>query len=268
MKRSRAHAVADPDRSARSQQSYTWVQTVSGMTALAVGLQAAAVGEASITPAVEPSTANLKDSVFTDGPVLADTNIEATVVAPVKPDIVQPRFSQWGAQVQGLITNAAKSPIGSPVVNYLEAHQRELHQRSNAVESQLLELQLLLSLQPYGTSFADQLLHEDTVYQTKLRRLKVLEADLHTAFQQADTTMFDQLRNRVQQTERELQQQAQRQLQQHISQAQTRSTLSLWREPMYRESLRWLMEHTHERHSLTVRQQTLASTLVALAPED
>ena len=187
--------------------------------------------------------------------------------AAIEPAIAQPRFSQLRARVNGLLSNPAPSSAPSLAAARLEDHRQKLNHRSNEVESQLLSVQQLLSIQSYGTSFADRLLAEDADYQAKLQQLQTQEAELHRALGQTDPTRLAQLRRRVQLTEQALQQRSQLQLQRHIEQAQASSTLGLWQEPMYLGSLRWLMEHTHERHLLKAQQQTLARTLIATAAE-
>ncbi|MBT9311911.1 hypothetical protein [Leptothoe kymatousa] len=156
-------------------------------------------------------------------------------------------------------------PAVSLSVELLKHHRRELHRRSNAVESQLLNVQQLLSMPSYGNSFADRLLTEDEFYQSKLRKLQTLEAEIHTAIEQQDKILLEQLQHRLQRMDEDLRTLAQTRLQQHIEQAQGTSVSGLWQEPMYHSSLQWLMDHTHERHALKARQQTLAQTIVAMA---
>ncbi|MEM7065301.1 MAG: hypothetical protein AAF572_19335 [Cyanobacteria bacterium P01_B01_bin.77] len=248
-----------------------WLQTVSGVAVLTVGLQGAAANavDAPIIEAEPPTDA----AVETAAMETAAMETAADVVypaSPIEPSAPQPRFAQWRRQVQKLTTrdipSSAVSQMSSSVVR-LENHRRELHRHSNEVESQLLGLQQLLSIQSYGTSFADRLLDEDDTYQAKLQELTALEADIHRAIEQADMMALSQLQARLQYSAQELRQIAQQQLQQYIQQAQDSSTMGLWREPMYQQSLRWLMEHTHERHLLNARQQTLARTMVAIAPD-
>ncbi|NEQ48986.1 MAG: hypothetical protein F6K11_02475 [Leptolyngbya sp. SIO3F4] len=261
MKSTRARAAVVANRSIKSRQSQTWVQTVSGITLLAVGLQgtaADAVGDWS-SQSLDGQT-ELENTGFAEA--VGETNPE--IVAPVKPEMAQPRFTQLRMRFQTIVNSEVSETVDESPTNGLENHRRELHRRSNAVELKLLELQQLLSLQAYGTSFADRLLEEDGAYQAKLQELRSLEAKFHRALEQTDRAALRQLRYRLQQIDQELLQQAQVQLQQYVAAAQMTSTLGLWQEPMYRESLRWLMEHTHERHLLQARQQMLASTVVAM----
>ncbi len=237
-----------------------WLQTVSGMAVLAVGLQGStAHAEIPVAIADKP----------TDGITNADTDAvddAVDVSTSVAPAPVRPTFSPL-TRIQRLLNSDTRLADTSLPANRLDDHRRGLHRRSNEVESKLLGLQQLLSIQSYGTSFADRLLDEDETYQTKLQQLQTLEADMHTALAQGNETGLNQLKNRLQQTDKELRQLAQNQLQQYVQQVQGESTLGLWQEPMYRQSLRWLMEYTHERHLIQARQQTLAQTLVAMAPQ-
>lgn len=262
MARNRAQSAPATQYLAPAPQSSTWVQTVSGVAVLTVGLQGTATSavEAPLKPLAEPI-----DQLAVDVSVLADDPINS--VAPVKPTAASPRFSKFRRQVQDLIKKDVQPSAVSQSIARLENHRRELHRHSNEVESQLLGLQQLLSMQSYGTSFADRLLDEDDLYQTKLQQLQTLESDIHIAIEQADTATLNQLKNRLQRADQDLRQIAQHKLQQYIQQAQGQSTLGLWQEPMYQQSLRWLMEHTHERHLLNARQQTLARTLIAVAPD-
>lgn len=267
MEHNQAQSTAAPQYPSPAQPS-GWLQTVSGVAVLTVGLQGAAASavDAPVVEIAEPTTDAAVETAAME--TAADVASPAASIAPSAP---QPRFSQWRRQVQKLttrdISSSAVSQI-SPSVVRLEKHRRELHRHSNEVESQLLGLQQLLSIQAYGTSFADRLLDEDDTYQSKLQELTALEADIHEAIEQADTVALSQLQARLQRSDQELRQIAQKQLQHYIQQAQDSSTMGLWREPMYQQSLRWLMEHTHERHLLNARQQTLARTLVAIAPEN
>ncbi|MBE9070291.1 hypothetical protein IQ260_26980 [Leptolyngbya cf. ectocarpi LEGE 11479] len=242
-----------------------WLQTVSGVAVLTVGLQGTAASAVD-APVIEAGP----DAAVETAAVEIANDVAYPISSPIEPAAPQPRFSQWRRQVQKLTTrdipSSAVSQI-SPSVVRLENHRRELHRRSNEVESQLLGLQQLLSIQSYGTSFADRLLDENDAYQTKLQALTALEADMHAAIEQADMVALSQLQARLQRSDQELRQIAQQQLQHYIQQVQDSSTMGLWREPMYQQSLRWLMEHTHERHLLNARQQTLARTLVAIAPD-
>ena len=104
-------------------------------------------------------------------------------------------------------------------------------------------------------------------YQRKLQQLTKLETEIHSAIERDDQTQLRNLQHRLQRMDEDLRILAQQQLQQHIEQAQAESVSSLWQEPMYNSSLEWLMDHTHERHSLKARQQTLARTMVAIAAE-
>lgn len=247
--------------SVQSRQSRSWGKTISGLTILAVGLQgttADAVGEQSLQSPDEG--ANAKETGRLTKPFVE----RSAAVEPVAPETTQPRFAQWRIRLQAMVNQTVQQADEDLEIGHLENHRRELHRRSNQVESQLLELQQLLSLQAYGTSFADRLLEDDQAYQAKLQELRSLEADIHRALDRSDEARLKRLQFRLEQADRELRQQAQRQLRQYIAQAQMSSTLGLWQEPMYRESLKWLMEHTHERHLLQARQQTLASTLVAM----
>lgn len=239
---------------------YSLLPATSGILVLTMGLQTAAAN------AVGVSSAPLTESTSSTSQQTVDASAETATgtVAPVAP--AHPRFSQLKRRAQQLLTTQV-TPVTNLSLTRLENHRRELHRRSNEVELQLLSLQQLLSIQSYGTSFADQLLNENEAYQAKLVQLQTVEAEMHTAIEQSDTAALSQLQNRLQRTAQELQQIAQNQLIEHIEQAQTTSTLGLWQEPMYRESLRWLMEHTHQRHLLNARQRTLAHTLVAIAPD-
>jgi hypothetical protein len=228
------------------------------MLVLTVGFQGTAANAVGDLPELNESTSGFEEAVN----VSADTNISP--IASVETAPIRPRFSQLKAQVHRLIKADAQPASKLPVIR-LENHRRDLHRRSNEVESQLLDLQYLLSIQSYGTSFADRLLDEDETYQTKLQQIQTLEAEIHVAIQRADTVELKQLERRFYRTERALRKTAQTQLQQHIERSQSTSTLGLWQEPIYQESLRWLMEHTHERHLLRAREQTLARTLVAIA---
>ncbi len=232
----------------------------SSMLVLTVGFQGTAANAVGDFPVPEPDKP-MFESEATD----ASEDVNTDPVAAVEPTSIRPRFSQLRVQAQRLI-KAEVQPATNVSVVSLETHRRELHRRSNAVESQLLDLQYLLSIQAYGDSFADRLLDENEAYQTKLKQIQALETEIHEAIQQTDTAQLTQLQRRLKRIDQELRQTAQGQLQQHIAQAQVTSTMGLWQEPMYRESLQWLMEHTHERHLLRARQQTLASTLVAIAP--
>lgn len=242
-------------------QSYKWLPTASGVLALTVGLQGnttIAVGALSASsPELDHLTNQREDTI--------DVSADIETVSPIEPPLQRPKFSQFKSRAQRLLKTDVKSAPNLSL-DRLQNHRRTLHRRSNEVESQLLSLQQLLSIQSYGTSFADRLLDEDDVYQTKLQQLQALEAEIHVAIEQADTVKFSQIQSRLRGIDQELKQLAQKQLQQYIAQAQTSSTLGLWQEPMYRESLRWLMEHTHERHLLKARQQTLARTLIAVSP--
>ena len=228
------------------------------MLALTVGLQgAAANSDATVTQSETENPADQsEDNVDVSAPV--ETTPVSVEAAPI-----WPRFSKF-IQTRRPAKNATR-PLA---IARLERHQRELHRRSNDVESQLLAIQELLSLESYGTSFADRLLDDDDTYQTKLQQLHQLEAEIHTALKRSDETTVNQLKTRLQRAERELRRLAQNQLRRYIEQAQASSTLGLWQEPMYRESLRWLMEHTHERHLLKARQQILARTMIAIASDD
>ena len=279
MKLNRAQSTVATKRLAKSQRSHSWLQTASGMTILAIGLQgaaASAVGELSVDNLSAPLPASISDPDGISESAVSESAVSesAVEVAPenntsVEPTAPQPRFAQFKNRVQGLMkpdSQPLSNSLSNPYVARLETHRRDLNRRSNEVEAQLLSVQQLLSIQSYGTSFADRLLDEDREYQVKLQQLRALETLLHTALEQADTEMLNLLNNRLQRIEQDLKQRAQLQLQQHIEQAQVTSTLGLWQEPMYRESLRWLMQHTHERYLLKARQQTLAHAFVAIAP--
>ncbi|MGD1951757.1 MAG: hypothetical protein ACFB14_19240 [Leptolyngbyaceae cyanobacterium] len=258
MQQNRAQSIAIPHCLKPSQSiPYRWLSAVSGILALTVGLQgAAANSEATVTLS---EAENLTDQSEDNVDVLVP--IEATP-APVEAAPIWPRFSRLIQTRQPVKTETRPLAMAR-----LESHQRELHRRSNDVESQLLAIQELLSLPSYGTSFADRLLDDDDVYQTKLQQLRLLEAEIHTALEQSDETTVNQLKTHLQRTDRELRRLAQKQLRHYIEQAQATSTLGLWQEPLYQESLRWLMEHTHERHLLKARQQTLRRTMIATAPD-
>ncbi|MEM9265740.1 MAG: hypothetical protein AAGA46_09465 [Cyanobacteria bacterium P01_F01_bin.13] len=265
MKQNRAQFAAK--RQVLPRHSSHWLQTVSGMAVLTVGLQGAAANADRPVPLAD-GPAGVPTGDFTIPDAVADTvNSETDVIAPVAPAPARPKFSPFRLSIQNLIRSDTQLSDTSLPVNRLDDHRRGLHRRSNEVESKLLGLQQLLSIQSYGTSFADRLLDEDDTYQTKLQQLQGLEADIHTALEQADDVALNRLQNRLQQVDRELQQMAQAQLRQYVERVQGESTLGLWQEPMYRQSLRWLMEYTHERHLLQARQQTLARTLVAIAPD-
>ena len=261
------NSVASTDRRTPPRSSHPWWQTASGVAILTVGLQgmaANAVGELPITLSDVPDG----DGEAIDAAATGDLEIDPDIVAEVAPASPQPRFSQFMTRAQGLIKNEPQQQsVTNLSVVRLEIHSRDLHRRSNQVEAQLLGLQQLLSLQSYGTSFADRLLAEDATYQAKLQQLQALETEIHEAIEQADSATLSQLERRLQRVDQDLRQQAQTQLQQYIERAQATSTLGIWQEPMYRESLLWLIEHTHERHLLKARQQTLARTLIAVAPE-
>ncbi|MEM1250942.1 MAG: hypothetical protein AAGI69_00820 [Cyanobacteria bacterium P01_H01_bin.21] len=252
MEQNRAQSTAIPRCSS---QPNPWLSAASGMLALTVGLQGAtANNDATVTLSeTENPTDQSEDNVDVSAPV------ETT---PVLPAPIWPRFSKLIQTRQPVKTETR--PLA---MTRLESHQRELHRRSNDVESQLLAIQELLSLPSYGTSFADRLLDDDDVYQTKLQQLRLLEAEIHTALERSDETTVNQLKTRLQRADRELRRLAQKQLRRYIEQAQATSTLGLWQEPMYQESLRWLMEHTHERHLLKARQQTLRRTMIATASD-
>ncbi|MEO1507922.1 MAG: hypothetical protein AAFU84_09765 [Cyanobacteria bacterium J06633_23] len=259
-------SVAATDRQPRPQPSHLWWQTASGVAILTVvglqGMAANAVGELPVTLSDRPDG----DRETIDA--AAAPEISPDIVAEVAPAGPQPRFSQFMTRAQGLITNKPQQQsVANLSLARLEIHSRDLHRRSNQVEAKLLGLQQLLSLQSYGTSFADRLLAEDATYQAKLQQLQALETEIHGAIEQADSSTLSQLERRLQRVDQDLRQQAQTQLQQYIERAQATSTLGIWQEPMYRESLMWLMEHTHERHLLKARQQTLARTLIAVAPD-
>ena len=254
MEQNRAQSTATT-HCLKPSQPLPWLPAASGLLALTAGLQGAAanaVGNITVTPL---GVNNLTDQSEDSADAVPE---EAAPAAPVMSS-VRPRFS--GAR--------APQPVESRLVAMarLESHQRELHQRSNEVESRLLAVQELLSLQAYGTSFADRLLEDDTAYQAKLQQLRLIEAEIHTALGRSDTAAVDQLETRLQRTDRKLRLLAQNQLRHHIEQSQTSSTLGLWREPMYRQSLRWLIDRTHERHLLKARQQTLARTMIAIASD-
>ena len=261
MERNRAHSITVNHR--LSAQSSSWIPATSGILALTFGLPGAAADALGELPetftAPEVPTNELEGVDRTSA-----TEEEPPKLSPVEPATSVPRFSRLKLQAQKLL-RSPHSAAPTLSVDRLESHRRDLHRQSNEVESQLLGVQQLLSIQAYGTSFADRLLAEDATYQAKLQQLQTLEAELHGAMKQDDTATLDQLQNRLGQTDRELRQIAQAQLQRYIDQSQTNSTLGLWQEPMYRKSLRWLMEHTHERHQLNARQKTLARTLVAIA---
>ena len=251
---------AESTAALRSPKSSTWVHTVSSVTVLTVGLQGAAASAVStpVVPLSEPGEEFAAE---------ATAEVTAASVAPVEPAAVQPRFSQLRAQVQQVLQSNRQPPVANQAIARLENHQRALYRHANTVESQLLSIQDLLSIQAYGTSFADQLLEQNDAYQSKLQQLQTLETDIHVALEQADADSLDQLNHRLQFLDQQLRQMAQQMLTDHMEQAQRPSTFALWQEPIYRESLRWLMDYTHERHLLQVRQQTLARTLVAMAAD-
>lgn len=264
MKLSRAHAAVVANHTAISRQSRTWIHTVSGITILAVGLQGTdAMGKLSEQSFDESPIANLGNIDLTD------TFVEPidSVVAPKESNLTQPRFSQFRVRVQALISNNSSQSSRLSIIDHLEAHRRQLHRRSNEVELQLLDLQQLLSLQAYGTSFADRLLDEDEAYQSKLQQLQTLEAEMYGTIGQSNTAMFNQFKHQLQLADQELRDIAQNKLKKYIEHTQSTSTLGVWQEPMYLESLTWLMEYTHERHLLKIRQQTLMHTLLANNPE-
>lgn len=256
--------VTQPSTSALLPSS--WVQTVSGVAVLTIGLQGATThAVAAPTGPLSTPSKSVNDLAATHDIIDSTATNEA---ATVEPTAAPPRFSQLRTQLQRVIPKNVTQPATiSQSIARLESHRRELHHSSNEVESQLLGLQQLLSIQSYGTSFADQLLDENDAYQTKLQKLQRLEADIHRAIKQSDSVTLEQLQIRLRHTDGELRQIAQKQLQQYIiQQSQVNSASDLWQEPMYRESLRWLMEHTHERHLLKARQQMLTRTFVAIAP--
>lgn len=236
--------------------------TASGMLVLTAGFQNPGANAVSNAPLPEQSEPTTELQQITN--ILADNDTPS--VSPVEPNYMQPRFSQLKNQVQRLI-KADAQPAPQLSATRLENHRRDLHRRSNEVESHLLGVQHLLSIQSYGTSFADRLLEQDVTYQTKLQQIRTIETDIHIAIKQADAIKLEQLQKHLNRTDWELRQLAQNQLRQYVVQAQITSTSGLWQEPMYRESLRWLMEHTHDRHLLRARQQILARTTVAVAPD-
>lgn len=241
-------------------RSQRWRQTVSGVTVATLGLQGAAANAIDVPSAVFPADSRPTDTFIT----IAETS--PAEPATSEPEVVLiPRFSALGWRPL-LSTSRQESPV-SLSVERLKQHRRELHRRSNEVESQLLTIQQLLSMQSYGNSFADKLLSEDEFYQSKLQKLTKLEAEIHSAIEDDNQTQLRNLQHRLQQMDEDLRILAQQQLQQYIEQAQSQSLSSLWQEPMYNSSLQWLMDHTHERHSLKARQRTLAQTMVAMAAE-
>lgn len=242
-----------------SHQSPTWVQTVSGVTVLTIGLQGAAAS--AVSAPVEPFSEPVKELT---NEISADATADISPTEAVEPATAQPRFSQFSqlrTQMQGVLPSQPSA--ADQIVARLEDRQRELHRHANTVESQLLTLQDLLSMQSYGSSFADRLIEQDSTYQRKLQDMRALEADIHAALEQNDTSSLDQLNQRSQFLDQELRQMAQQMLTNHMEQAQRPSTSGLWQEPIYRESLRWLMDYTHARHLVQAKQQTLARTLVA-----
>lgn len=260
MERNRAQSKAVTRRPRRSQQRpLYWLPAASGMLALTVGVQGTAANALVEWPGFLGQS-NESNNQFGEQENIA-TAIATNEASAVEPALLRPQFSQAHPQPQqGRQTEA--SPSFPKPIRSLEDYRRDLHRRSNAVESQLLDLQQLLSMQAYGTSFADRLLVEHEDYQVKLRQLQNLESELlQAAIAQADTATFNQIYMRLYNTDRELRQIAQTQLQRYIEQSQTNSTLGLWQEPMYVQSLRWLMEHTHERHQLQARQQTFLTTM-------
>ncbi|MDV3352962.1 hypothetical protein QGP82_30080 [Leptothoe sp. LEGE 181152] len=260
MERNRTQSKAVTRRPMQPQQRpLYWLPTASGMLALTVGVQGTANALGEWPGFLGQSNTPINELGETDNTATA---VDTNGTSSVEPALLRPRFSQASPQAQQVRQAEAPPSFPKPITN-LEDYRRDLHRRSNAVESQLLGLQQLLSIQAYGTSFADRLLVEDDAYQTKMRQLQSLEAELlQAAIAQADTATFNQIYVRLYNTDRELRRIAQMQLQRHIEQAQTNSTLGLWQEPMYVQSLRWLMEHTHERHQLQARQQTFTATMV------
>lgn len=247
-------------------KAFYCLSTASGMLALALGWQgtaANALGDLPGTPVKPNEPTDLfeeTDSVTAD----IDSDIVTDKASPVEPAALKPRFSQLNPQAQQMLLPDTQSSSTEPIKR-LEDYRRDLHRRSNMVESRLLGLQQLLSIQAYGTSFADELLFEDETYQTKIRQLQITEAKiLQASIIQTEETTPKQLHAHFQNTDQELRQIAQMQLQRYIKQAQTTSTLGLWQEPMYLQSLRLLMEHTNERHQLQARQQILAQAIAQL----
>ncbi len=224
-----------------------------------LGLQGTAANAVNVSNAVAPATGSTDEFVNT-------AEASRIVVEPKtgEPEAAGlfPRFSALGWQ-----SSSRQGSTVSLSVDRLKQHRRELHRRSNDVESQLLTIQQLLSMQSYGISFADRLLSEDEFYQSKLQQLTKLEAEIHNAIERDNQTQLRNLQYRLQRMDEDLRILAQKQLQQYIKQAQEQSLSGLWQEPMYHSSLEWLMDYTHERHSLKARQQTLAQTMVAMAAE-
>ncbi|EKV00722.1 hypothetical protein Lepto7375DRAFT_2854 [Leptolyngbya sp. PCC 7375] len=260
MERNRAQSKAITRRPRQPQQRpLYWLPVASGMLTLTVGVQGTANALGEWPGFLGQSNKPTSELGETDNTATA---VDTNETSSVEPALLRPRFSQASPQAQQVRPAEAPPAFPKPIRS-LEDYRRDLHRRSNAVESQLLGLQQLLSIQAYGTSFADRLLVEDEGYQVKLRQLQSLEAELlQAAIAQADTATFNQIYVHLYNTDRELRRIAQTQLQRHIDQAQTNSTLGLWQEPMYVQSLRWLMEHTHERHQLKARQQTFITTMV------
>ncbi len=267
MARNRTYTKAVTHRPIQLQpKAFYCLSTASGMLALTLGWQGTAANALGELPGTLVQSSKPTDLFEETDGVTADidSDIDTDKASPVEPDALKPRFSQSNSSAQQILLPDTQ-PTPSKSIKRLEDYRRDLHRRSNAVESRLLGLQQLLSLQAYGTSFADRLLFEDETYQTKMRQLQVTEAKLlQASITQTEETTLKQLYAHLQSTDQELRQIALMQLQHYIEQAQTTSTLGLWQEPMYLQSLRWLMEHTHERHQLQARQQILAQALAQL----
>ena len=150
-------AMANSKAQVRSRR---WRQTVSGVTLATLGLQGTAANAVDAPSTMPPAEGSVDE-------LMAVAEASPAIVEPKtrEPEVsLIPRFSTVGwPHLRS--TGRQEAPV-SLSVERLKQHRRELHRRSNEVESQLLTIQQLLSMQSYGTSFADKLLSEDEFLST------------------------------------------------------------------------------------------------------
>lgn len=135
----------------------------------------------------------------------------------------------------------------------------DIAKQMSDVELQQLELQTLLSMQPYEANFTQDLLAQDARYQDRLQQLREVENQIAVEFSQPELnhTQLDRLYEQYQHITDALYYDALDLMDRFIAISQVQASNPLWQEPMYQDLLQRLMISTHQYQVLVQRQDTI-----------
>lgn len=135
----------------------------------------------------------------------------------------------------------------------------EVGQYLSAAELELLELQTLLSMQPYEANFAANLLSQDARYQDGLQQLADVDRQIAVEFShpELNQSQLEVLYSQYQQISDQLHYDAHDILSRFLAISQVQATNPLWQEQTYYELLSNLVSTTHHQIVLLQRQDTI-----------